>query len=194
MGLDIVKLSEILIENGIETLAVSVPEEAIKLRCEGKIESEILMLSPTIIKKELQLLIENDITLTVGSNEELNLIEEIAEECEKDEVKVHLKIDTGFARYGFLYTDLSNILNTFENLKRIKIVWTYTHFSKPINEKWTNLQFNRFMECIEKIKQSGYNPGIIHTASSTAFLKYHRNVARFSKNRINYSRKNAYTS
>ena len=63
MGLDIIKLSEILIENGIKTLAVSVPEEAIKLRSEGKIESEILMLSPTIIKKELQLLIENDITV-----------------------------------------------------------------------------------------------------------------------------------
>lgn len=194
MGLDIIKLSEILIENGIKTLAVSVPEEAIKLRGEGKIESEILMLSPTIIKKELQLLIENDITLTVGSNEELNLIEEIAEECEKDEVKVHLKIDTGFARYGFLYTDLTNILIAFENLKRVKIVGTYTHFSKPINEKWTNKQFNRFMECIEEIEKAGYNPGILHTASSTAFLKYPRNVVRFSKNWINYSRKNAYIS
>lgn len=177
MGLDIIKLSKVLIENGIKTLAVSVPEEAIKLRKEGNIDAEILMLSPTIIKKELQLLIENDITLTVGSNEELRIIEEIAEDIGKDEIKVHLKIDTGFARYGFLYTDILDILAAFENLKRTKIVGTYTHFSKPINEKWTNIQFNRFMECIEKIKQSGYNPGILHTASSTAFLKYPRNVA-----------------
>ena len=106
MGLDIIKLSKVLIENGIKTLAVSVPEEAIKLRKEGNIDAEILMLSPTIIKKELQLLIENDITLTVGSNEELRIIEEIAEDIGKDEIKVHLKIDTGFARYGFLLLNM----------------------------------------------------------------------------------------
>lgn len=194
MGLDIIEVSKILVQNGIKTLAVSVPEEAIKLRKEGKIENEILMLSPTIIKKELQLLIENDITLTVGNNEELKIIEEIAEECEKEEVKVHLKIDTGFARYGFLYTDIKNILSIFENAQRVKIVGTYTHFSKPINEKWTSIQFNRFMECIEKIKQANYNPGILHCASSTAFLKYSRNVVRCSKSRFSYSRKNTYTS
>lgn len=190
MGLDIIKVSEILVKNGIKTLAVSAPEEAIKLRKEGKIENEILMLSPTVIKKELQLLIENDITLTVGNNEELKLIEEIAEELKKEEVKVHLKIDTGFARYGFLYTDIQNILSVFKDIQRVKIVGTYTHFSKPINEKWTNIQFNRFCECIEKIKQANYNPGILHCASSTAFLKYPRNVVKCSKNRLCYSRKN----
>lgn len=174
MGLDIIKYSQVLIENGINILAVAVTEEAIKLRKDGNIENEILMLSPTIIKKELQLLIENDITLTVGSINELNLIEEIAREYQK-EVRVHIKIDTGFARYGFLYTDIENIISTFENVENVKIVGTYTHFSKPNNEKWTNIQFNRFIEVIERIREEGYNPGMLHCASSTAFLKYPRN-------------------
>ena len=48
----------------------------------------------------------------------------------------------------------------------------YTHFSKPIDEKWTKKQFERFLEVVEKVKKAGYNPGMLHTCESTAFFKY----------------------
>ena len=66
MGLGLEQYSKFLIENGIKNLAVANFEEAVRLRKVG-IKEEIIMLTPIIVKKELQLLIENDITVTLGS-------------------------------------------------------------------------------------------------------------------------------
>ncbi|MCI8277041.1 MAG: alanine racemase [Clostridia bacterium] len=170
MGLGLVEYSKFLINNGINILAVAVTEEAIALR-KANIENDILMLSPVIEKKELQLLIENDITLTIGSLEEAKLVEALSKHLQKD-TKVHIKIDTGFARYGFLYNDLENILSIFEEFSKIKIEGVYTHFSKPEDEKWTRCQFDRFIMCIESIKKAGFEIKKAHTSASTAFIKY----------------------
>lgn len=106
-------------ENGIKTLAVANYEEAITLRNIG-IESEILMLTPIVLKKELQLLIENDITITLGSFEEFELAENLAKENNK-KISAHIKIDTGFGRYGFLSTEKEIILEVFKKCENINI-------------------------------------------------------------------------
>lgn len=170
MGLGLVEYSKMLIENGIECFAVANIEEAIALR-NAEIKEEVLMLTPIIQKNELQLLCENDITLTIGSIEEYNLIKDFLNENDEKQIKVHIKIDTGFARYGFLYDD-EKILKVFEENDNIKILGTYTHFSKPDDKKWTSLQYNRFINAVTKIKENNYNPGILHCSASTAFLKY----------------------
>ena len=46
------------------------------------------------------------------------------------------------------------IKSIFKECKKVKIVGTYTHFSKAIDEKWTRIQFKRFEKCIELIKNS----------------------------------------
>ncbi len=63
-GLGLIEYSKFLIENGINILAVSTVEEAIELRKKRNTKN-ILMLSATSIKREIELLIENDITLTL---------------------------------------------------------------------------------------------------------------------------------
>lgn len=172
VGLDLIQYSKFLSKNGINTFAVAVTSEAVKLRNEAEIKKDIIMLSPVVSKQELELLIENDIILTVGSFYELELIKEVLQNLEKETAKLYIKIDTGLARFGFLYNDLKNIIKVFENADYIEILGLYTHFSKCKDEKWTKLQFKRFTECVEYIKENGYNPGKLHVASSTAFIKY----------------------
>lgn len=128
IGLDLIKYSKFLIENEITTLAVAQTEEAIRLR-NADIKEEIIMLSPITQKKELQLLIENDITLTVSSSYQIELIEQIADELQKEEIRVHIKIDTGLARFGILYDNIQAIIQIFENAKRVKVARNvYTFF------------------------------------------------------------------
>ena len=170
MGLDLIEYSNFLIENGITYLAVATTDEAVALR-NAKIDTNILMMSPVVDENELQLLIENDITLTVGNLDELELIKVFSSKLQK-KVTVQIKVDTGFARYGFLYTDKENILKAYETNENISITGIFTHFSKAIDEKWTNTQFNRFTEVIEYLENNNINVGIKHCASSTAFLKY----------------------
>ena len=169
MGLGLVEFSKFLLKNGITFLAVSTVEEAITLR-EAKIDCKILMLSPVSDKKDIENLLDNNIILTIGSLEELAILEEILAN-RNQQAEVHLKIDTGLGRYGFLY-DNTEIIDVFEKVKKVKITGTFTHFSKPIDEKWTRKQFNRFLDVVAGIKSFGYDPGLLHCSSTTAVLKY----------------------
>ena len=130
MGLGLANYSKFLVSNGIKKLAVSTVEEAINLRKAG-IEEEILLMSPTCEKEELKQLIENDITLTVGSLKEKEVLEETISDSEKT-VKVHIKIDTGFARYGFLYNDFDNIKAVYNMPEQIKIAGIFTDRPRSI--------------------------------------------------------------
>ncbi len=127
MGLGLEEYSRFLVENGIKTLAVANFEEAITLR-NIEIEAEILMLTPVVQKKELQLLIENDITISLGSFEDFELAENLAKENDK-KINAHVKIDTGFGRYGFLSTEKEIVLEVFKKCENINITrHVYTFF------------------------------------------------------------------
>lgn len=170
MGLDLIQYSKFLTENGISTLAVSEPEEAFELR-EKKINSEILLLTPINDAKILEKLIENEITVTLSTLGQAQDLIKISKKIKKN-INVHIKIDTGFSRYGFIYTENEKILEIFKMKEYLNIKGIYTHFSNAINPKYTKLQFERFQKIINNIKSKGYNTGILHCCNSTAFIKY----------------------
>lgn len=175
MGVELV--AKKLLDNNINFFAVTEVDEAIKLRKEGY-TNEILVLNSTSIKEEVEEIVDNNLIATIGSLEALNTLDEVAKQKQKI-VNCHLKIDTGFCRFGFYLEDLQNnvveeLKEELRNKKNIKITGTYSHFQEAYakDDKTTRKQFNKFLDVVAKLKKAGIETGMLHICNSSAFFKY----------------------
>ena len=180
-GLGLVEYAQFLADNGIDFFAVATVEEAIKLR-ENGIREDILMMSSTAVKEDIEILIKNNIILTIGSKESGDAVEQIAKQ-NNQKVKVHIKIDTGFGRYGFIYNQKEEMVKTIKSWENVQIEGMFSHFSIAFygNGQESREQYDRFMQCVEELKHNGINPEILHICNSSAVLRFpemHLNAVR----------------
>ena len=173
-GIGGVEFAKLLYENGIDFFAVTDLNEAIAIRNMG-LDCSILLQTPTENPSEAALIAENNIIATVGSFKSLSVLNDAAE-AKGLLASAHIKIDTGFGRYGFLGSDISLLAKELSAAKNVNIEGSFTHFSNSFgkNEKDTFLQFDKFMDSINNLKDYGINPGIIHVCNSCAFLRFPR--------------------
>ena len=180
-GLGLVEYTNFLIDNGVEFFAVATVEEAVKLRQAG-IKQDILMMSSTAVKEDVEILIKSNIILTVGSKEAGDAVEEIAQNLQI-KARVHLKIDTGFGRYGFIYSQKEEMVRAIKTWKNINIEGAFSHFSIAFfgDGKESREQYERFMQCIRELKNNGIKAEMLHICNSSAFLRFpemHLNAVR----------------
>ena len=160
-GLGIVPLAQRLAEHGIDHFCVTEVREAELLRENGFDTAQILMLRSVENAEEINRLIDLRAILTVGSPEMAALVNEIAAQ-RADVAEVHVKIDTGMGRFGFLPEDVEGILRLYREEKHIAISGIYTHFDCAFNnEARTRAEFAAFQETVQKIRAAGYRHGAL---------------------------------
>ena len=169
-GLGLEEYSKILIENGIKMLAVATTNEALELRNINK-EIDILNMSSTSVETELENLAENNIIITIGSKECAQIVKKIAKDGKS--IRAHIKVDTGFGRYGFLNKEeiISTIKNMNENVK-IEGIFSHLAIAYYNNNKYTIEQYNKFIEVIRALEEENININLKHICNSPAFINY----------------------
>lgn len=166
-GMGLQREYDILKNLNIDFFAVTNAEEALALRRFGCTD-DILLMSPSLNKEEAELLLKNDIIFMLGSMKQAALLKSLSEETGLTP-RVHLAIETGMGRYGFLWNHLPKLssLSSF-----LKIEGCYSHLNgKPsAYAKEAHKQLERFLTATDNLKQQGIDPGIRHICNSAATM------------------------
>ncbi len=170
-GLGAREVSKLLRDTcGVTLFAVSRLEETPDI-CDGV---KTLLLSCYHDEQSIKQIVDNNIICAVDSVGQAKRIAAYAAECQKI-ARVHLKIDTGFGRFGFKYNDISHIKSVFE-VENIKVTGIFSHFSSAFCDdmKNTDLQLERFLSVCDTLETAGLDIGLRHIANSSAALKDHK--------------------
>ena len=169
-GLGLQEMAQLCREASIRRFAVTEPEDAVRLRDWGFGEEEIIVLRSTANAQEIQQILQSGATATVGSYDAALALNGLAESqgmvCD-----VHIKVDTGMGRYGFLPTEIDRILSVYRYLTNLNVTGTYTHYANAFKSvKKTQLQLDAFLSVVEKIRTAGFEPGMLHASNSEAMF------------------------
>ena len=164
---------------GADFFAVSNIDEAKELR-DNDITAPILLLGYTPVE-DADDLARLDICQTVYS---LDYAKALSEKCREYgvSINIHIKIDTGMNRLGFMCQEFPRDYYSIEEIKTACSLdglvpnGIFTHFcvsdSAEEGREFTQKQFNSFKQTIDYLKESGITFEIAHCSNSGAIEDY----------------------
>lgn len=152
-------------ESKVDYFGVAFIEEALQLRKVG-IQTPILVLGG-IDNDQIDMFLENDITITGSSVEKLEAISKEAKKLGK-EAKVHLKVDTGMGRIGVQWDRVEEFFKRAFKLPKLNIEGIFSHFvSSSLDPELTRVQLERFNKALEVLdKYANRDELTIHLSNS----------------------------
>jgi alanine racemase len=164
-GHGLIPVAKAALSAGATYLGVALLEEAVTLR-EAGITAPILawLVQPG---SDFAQAIDLDIEVAVAS---MAALQEISAASNSKKARVHLEVDTGMSRGGFL-GEWS--LLTADNLKDVEVVGIFSHFARADepDEKQNSDQLARFNEAVVRLNSLGHANIIKHLSNSAATLK-----------------------
>ncbi|MSU56356.1 MAG: alanine racemase [Candidatus Taylorbacteria bacterium] len=167
-GHDLIQFSKEMEKLGADFLGVDSITEARALRREG-VKLPILVLGYTMPELFAEAA-KDDISLSVSTFEALDVI---AKAKLPKPLKIHIKVDTGMHRQGFLLADLQRVLAELKvESKKLKVEGLFTHFAaakNPAFPKDTKNQIEEFKQWVTAFTEVGLQP-IAHATASSGTL------------------------
>ena len=169
------EVTKTLLENGADRLAVAMLQEGIQLRKSG-FTQPILVLG-ALVEEDIEGYIDYEVTPNVFCVEQARAVSETAEKKGKT-VKIHIKIDTGMTRIGFVATEdnegIADEIAEIAKMPNIEIEGMFSHFatSDETDGAYTRMQYARFMDVVKKLEERSVTIPVKHICNSAGIMMY----------------------
>lgn len=87
---------------------------------------------------------------------------------------IHIKLDTGMHRLGFVETDIPALIHTLQQNRHVKVASIFSHLAgadEAVNDDFSREQATRFLSMAEKISAALQYKPLYHIANSPAILR-----------------------
>ncbi len=177
-----VELARTFAANGADCFAVSSLDEAVELRRYAGIKKDIFILGHTDGRRTEELLLYHVEPAVFN----LKNAEFFSSEASRlgQTLRVHVTIDSGMSRIGFLPDEESiATITRIASLPAIEVHGIFTHFAvaDEADKTFTRQQFERFMWVCSRLEDEGVRIPLRHCCNSAATLElpeYHLDMVR----------------
>ena len=181
-GIGDIDIANALQYHGINYLSVAYADEGVLLRNKN-ITLPIMVMNPDELS--LELILKYELQPEIYSFRILHLLLQALEQnLHIEQVKIHLKIDTGMHRLGFEKKDMPELLRILADSPKILVESIFSHFAAaddPNEDAFTKHQADLFSECYQIISDKlGYKPvkHISNSAGMSRFPEYQYDMVR----------------
>ena len=176
-----VEFASLMEEAGADYMAVAYPVEGIELR-QGGIKSPVMVL--TTGTDSFEEMINYGLEPGIPNLCTLKALCRVLEKREVRNFPIHLKLDTGMHRLGFMTEELPELLDFLKNCDRVRVKSVYSHLAAsddPCSDDFTCSQVELFRSNADKLSQAiGYKPmyHILNSAGIERFPQYQFDMVR----------------
>ena len=176
-----VEFAKMMSEAGADYLAVAYPVEGMELR-EAGIHKPILVLTAgTDFFNEI---IDNNLEPSIPNTSALDILCKTLEERDIRNFPIHIKLDTGMHRLGFMTSELAKLEDYLSKTDRVRVKSIFSHLAasdEPENDDFTLGQIKLFQQNAGTLSDSlGYKPmwHILNSAGIERFPQYQFDMVR----------------
>lgn len=171
-GTGALELSKTLQNQGAAYLAVAVIDEGAELR-RGGITMPIIVMNP--ITTNYKALFDNRLEPSVFSLRELELLLDAARRHGVTDYPVHIKLDTGMHRLGFLNQEIPALLAILNSQRCVKVSTIFSHLATADcldQDAYTASQLEAFEQMSSEIMAGLPYPVKRHVLNSAGIMRY----------------------
>jgi alanine racemase len=152
--------------SSVDMICVVSVGEALLLRSKG-IRKPLLVLS--ILRDDIEQAVHHDIQLVVHDLTAAATLNELGKKIGK-KIEVHIKVDTGLSRLGFLAHDALEIIEMIYKMPYLMIKGLFTHFadSESADQTFTNEQIARLNKLVDVLSTKDIHIPLRHASCSAA--------------------------
>ncbi|MFH2096243.1 MAG: bifunctional UDP-N-acetylmuramoyl-tripeptide:D-alanyl-D-alanine ligase/alanine racemase [Bacteroidota bacterium] len=171
-GSGIFEIASLLQFQRVDYLAVAFADEGVELRKAG-ITLPILVLNPEV--QSYDIMIEHFLEPEIYSHRVLDLFIEAMNRNRINSFNVHVKIDTGMHRLGFVEDDIPELIEKLKTREQLKVRSVFSHLAaagEKEHDSFTIKQIERFEKISALIMKELHYPIMRHILNSSGIERF----------------------
>ncbi|MCJ7448472.1 MAG: bifunctional UDP-N-acetylmuramoyl-tripeptide:D-alanyl-D-alanine ligase/alanine racemase [Bacteroidales bacterium] len=166
------EIAALLEYHRVSYLGVAYADEGVELRNAG-VTLPVMVMNPDPSSSEL--MIKYNLEPEIYSFLSLERFSDVASKHGLVHYPVHIKIDTGMHRLGFMPEDIEELATRIKAIESIKIVSVFSHLASsedPVYDKFTHRQVEVFLKAVSQIRAATGYPFLRHICNSSGIVRF----------------------
>ena len=169
------EIANILQYHRIDYLAVAYADEGVELRKAG-IKVPIMVMNPD--EQSYDAIIKHNLEPEIYSFRSMDLLREAIKTNiipENKPIKVHIKLDTGMHRLGFIQEEIDKLIDRLNDIKSIYVQSVFSHLASsedPADDDFTRQQIEGFKQMAAKIREQSDHYIMMHILNSAGISRF----------------------